>query len=141
MARPTPPILAVDATGVGLAVVQILRRAKLPISRLVPITITSGHTTNQRPDGGFNVPKAELVSSTQSPLQGKRLTIAPALKEAKTLRTELSNFKVKINLASATESFEAWREGQHDDLVLAVCMAVWLGEQGGARLTADMFYL
>jgi hypothetical protein len=74
------------------------------------------------------VPKKELVATAQSALQGSRLTIAAKLKEAGTLKKELQNFKVKINIASATESFEAWREGDHDDLVLSCCLAVWFGE-------------
>jgi hypothetical protein len=130
-----------DESGVGVGVVQILRRAKLPIASLKGIVITSGHQANMRPAGGYNVPKRELVSAAQSALQGKRLMIAPAMKEAKTLRQELSTFKVKINTASVTESFEAWRSGEHDDLVLAVCLAVWFGERGGQRLGAEHFYL
>jgi hypothetical protein len=42
----------------------------------------------------------------------------------------MQNFKAKIT-ASANETFEAWREGQHDDLVLAVALAVWGGENLG----------
>ncbi|SRR5579883_548424 len=135
-ALPTRPTLVADETGVGIGVLQILRRAPLPVSGIRGITITSGHSVNLRPDGGYCVPKKELVASTQSLLQGKRLLIAPALREAKTLRQELSNFKVKINVASATESFEAWRAGQHDDLVLAVCLAVWYGEHCQKDLVA-----
>jgi hypothetical protein len=131
-AVPGPPVLVADETGVGVGVVQILRRANLPISSLVGITITAGHEASPRPSSGWNVPKKELVAAAQSALQGHRLVIAPALREARTLRQELSNFKVKINIASATESFEAWREGQHDDLVLACCLAVWQGEQAFA---------
>jgi hypothetical protein len=123
------PVLVADETGVGVGVVQILRLANLPIQSLLGVTITAGHHANPRPQGGWNVPKKELVASAQSALQGHRLVIAPALREARTWRKELSNFKVKINIASATESFEAWREGQHDDLVLACCLAVWQGEQ------------
>ena len=83
----------------------------------------------------------ELVSVTQSALQGKRLAVSPKLKEGKTMQKELRTFKSKINVASMTESYVAWREGDHDDLVLAVCMAVWFGEQGGWELTPGMFYL
>jgi hypothetical protein len=30
----------------------------------------------------------------------------------------------------AEQSLEAWREGPHDDLVLAVALAAYFGEQG-----------
>jgi hypothetical protein len=41
---------------------------------------------------------------------------------------ELGAFRVKIT-ASANETFEAWRERDHDDLVLAVAMAAWVGQR------------
>ena len=37
---------------------------------------------------------------------------------------------MKITLA-ANETFSAWRERDHDDLVLAVALASWVGEQEG----------
>ena len=50
-----PPLpgccLAVDATGVGRAVVDLFRQARLS-ARLVPITITSGHDAS-RAGGGW----------------------------------------------------------------------------------------
>jgi len=39
------------------------------------------------------------------------------------------SFKVKINLKTAHDSYEAWREGQHDDLVLFVALAAWFAER------------
>jgi hypothetical protein len=131
------PALAVDATGVGVAVVSILKKAKLPVARTVPVTITGGHgVTDSKIPGGYNVPKKELVSVAQSALQSGRLQIVPKLKEAKTLRAELQNFKVKVSLAGS-ESFEAWREGQHDDLVLSCCLALWFGEHADRRLVVS----
>jgi hypothetical protein len=44
------------------------------------------------------------------------------------LVTELRAFKVKIT-AAANETFESWRERDHDDLVLAVALACWLGQR------------
>jgi hypothetical protein len=37
--------------------------------------------------------------------------------------------EVKINIATGHDSYEAWREGDHDDLVLAVALACWTGER------------
>jgi hypothetical protein len=58
----------------------------------------------------------------------KRITVAKDLPLTKTLESELGTFKVKIT-GAANETYEAWREGQHDDLVLAVAMAAWLGQR------------
>ena len=45
------------------------------------------------------------------------------------LMKELQTFRVKIR-TSANETFESWRERDHDDMVLAVALAVWMGEHG-----------
>jgi hypothetical protein len=131
------PVLVPDATGVGVGVVDILRKASLPIRQLVPVVITGGHSVSKGTRGGWNVPKRELVAVTQSALQGDRLIISPKLQEAATLRKELSTFKSKISLAG-NESLAAWREKDHDDLVLSCCMAVWFGENFGRK--AKVFF-
>jgi hypothetical protein len=78
------------------------------------------------------VPKKELVSTLQVLLQARRIRVAPSLPGAQTLVRELQNFKKKFPAVS--DPFEAWREGPHDDLVLAVAIAAWLGERGLRRL-------
>jgi hypothetical protein len=119
--------LVVDQTGVGRAVVDLLRAARLPVE-LTPITITGGHNINWAQDNSVHVPKKELVGCLQVLLQARRLKIAGRLPEAKLLERELLNFKVKITPA-AHETFGAWREGEHDDLVLAVALAAWQGQR------------
>lgn len=125
------PKLAIDATGVGRAVVDLFLNERMNAT-LLPITITAGD--NPRSDRwnysnaiGHWVPKNELVSSIRANLESGRLLIARRLKEAETLKKELMEFKVKITKA-ANETFNA-REGAHDDLVLATAMPVWVGEQ------------
>jgi len=125
--------LAVDATGVGPPVVDMLKQAHLP-GTLVPITITGGQEAS-RDGGGWHVPKRDLVSTVTVLLQSGRLKIAPALPEAPILTSELQGFSVKITTA-ANDVYGAWREGQHDDLVLAVALAVWYGERPSRRLVS-----
>jgi hypothetical protein len=126
-----PPLsgcrLAVDQTGVGRAVVDLLRRLQLPAT-LTPVTITAGHNASRSPDGSCHVPKIDLVAVLQVLLSTGRLLIAPQLREAQTLARELKSFQVKVT-AAANETFGAWREGQHDDLVLAAALACWAGER------------
>ena len=126
----TPPLfdecaLAVDATGVGVAVTDMLRNAGLHFDR---VTITSGE--NETREGSrWRVPKRDLISTCQVLLQQRRLKIAASLPEAKTLTDELLGFRYKITQASNL-TYEAWREGAHDDLVLALSLAVWEAERG-----------
>jgi len=54
----------------------------------------------------------------QIALQSGHLKIAEELALAETLRKELPSFRIKVNISTAHESYEAWREGDHDDLVL-----------------------
>lgn len=125
--------LAVDATGVGAAVVDMLRRAGLTFDA---VTITGGDTQSMDPrSGSYRVPKRDLVGGLQVLLQSGRLKIARSLEHAETLRAELLNFRVKINVATAHDSYEAWREGDHDDLVLAAALACWEATRPGPVMT------
>jgi hypothetical protein len=122
--------LAVDQTGVGRAVVDMLFDAlRGRVACLFyPITITAGHAVTSGESGSLHVPKKELVGTLQVLLQARRLQVARTLPEAAVLVKELENFRAKVTTAR-DEAFESWREGQHDDLVLAVALAAWLGEQ------------
>jgi hypothetical protein len=51
--------------------------------------------------------------------------VARGLKLWGVLRKELQNFRRKVNLRTAHTSYEHWREGDHDDLVLACALACW----------------
>jgi len=121
----TPPlkgnhVLAVDATGVGVAVTGMLSEAGLSFKG---VTITGGDREHH--DGNsYRVPKRDLIAQAQVLLQNRRLKVVPTLAEAATLTQELTNFRYKIS-ASGHDSYEAWREGDHDDLVLALALAVW----------------
>jgi hypothetical protein len=128
-------VLGVDATGVGRAVCDLFRAANMPV-QLVPITMTNGHQVTGEPRLGLNVPKKDLVTCAQVLFQSRRLRIARELALADVLIQELNNFRVKITTA-ANEVFEAWRERDHDDLVLALALACWLGE--GKAPLGDQF--
>jgi hypothetical protein len=120
------PILAVDATGCGRPVVEMIAGEE-PAAWLKPVLITAGHSVSQGDDGYWHIAKVQLVSVLQATLQSGRLKIDAGLEFAGTLVSELKNFRVKIT-TSANQTFEAWREKDHDDLVLAVALSVWAGE-------------
>jgi hypothetical protein len=127
--------LVVDATGVGLPVTDMLwtrlRReieyTDVHITRC-NVTITGGDAVT-RTEGGVRVPKRDLVSAPLVLMQNGQLKIAEGLYLRETFVKELLNFRVKINISTAHDSYEAWREGDHDDLVLSVALACWAGER------------
>ncbi len=125
----TPPLkgktqLVVDATGVGRPVVDMLIQQGLePIA----ITITGGDQVVF--EKGWRVPKRDLVGCVQILLQTSRLKFAEQIPAVPALVQELLAFRVKIDPLTAHDSYGAWREGAHDDLVLAVAVAAWWGQR------------
>jgi hypothetical protein len=116
----------IDATGVGRPVVDMIRQAKL---EPVPITIHGGDQISY--ENGWRVPKRDLVSIVQVGLQTERLKFAAELPHVSTLVQELLAFRVKISEAGH-DTYGSWREGAHDDLVLALACAVWWANREAA---------
>lgn len=130
--------LSIDETGVGKPVIDMFwEKGLTPFG----ITITGvGQATNKakkvlKENGMFitpsvrdqytwSIPKRDLVADISICLQNHILKIASSLPEHKTLINELMNFKVTIS-QKGHDSYEAWREGIHDDMVLATALALW----------------
>jgi hypothetical protein len=126
----TAPLLVMDATGAGEPVCDMINdhlRAAAAEGGSVRVTITAGLAVSWPGVGRCHVAKKVLVDTLQPVLGNNRLHVAAALVEAPALRRELGTFTVKLT-AAGNESFEAWRERDHDDLVLAVALAVWAAE-------------
>ena len=121
--------LVIDATGVGRPVLDMFLEAELGIA-VTGVTITGGQTVT-RTDDGYAVPKRLLASTLQVLLQSGRLRFTAGSPLTRTLADELQNFRVKISLGGH-DSYGAgddWRDGNHDDLVLAASLACWFGER------------
>ena len=114
--------LVLDATGVGKPVLDMFKRAKLPC-RIVPVTITGGDRQTCESDH-WRVPKRDLITGLMVLFQAQKIDISGHLPEAKTFIRELGGMRVKISL-DGNDKYGAWREGEHDDLVLAAALACW----------------
>jgi hypothetical protein len=125
-----PVCLALDATGVGRPVYDMfLAELGWVSGGLLPVVIHGGADEHHH-SGVARVPKRELVSRAVKLLQKRELKIATTLPFAETLIGELKAFRLKINVNTGHDSYEAWRERDHDDLVLALCIALWAAEKG-----------
>lgn len=125
----------VDRTGVGRPVGDMLSETDLTPARLQLATITGGDTVTHDPDGGLRVPKRDLASSIMLALENGVLAIAAGLPLAETLVAEVINFRPTIS-AAGHDSYGAasdWRQGNHDDLLLATSLAVWFAERRNTR--------
>jgi hypothetical protein len=117
--------LVIDITGVGKPVFEMFTYAGIsPLG----VFITAGMAETS--DGAIcGVPKLTLVSRLQALLHEGRLKILRELAEADTLVRELQDFRVEFSAAGHL-TFNA-RSGKHDDLVLALAIAVWRAHGGG----------
>jgi hypothetical protein len=126
--------LVVDCTGVGRPVVDMLRAVPAFKDRIVAITITAGSTARfDKLSCSFHVPKIDLVGALQSAMGNNTLKVAARLDHARTLLDEMMSFKVKIDLKTGNESFEAWRSRDHDDLVLGLAVAMWFAKRARVK--------
>lgn len=116
-----PPTLVVDNTGVGIAVTDLLKEQGLTF---IAVTITGGDLTHKT-KGTWRVPKRNLVGALEVPFHTGKLKVAEGLTLWPTLKEELLNFRRKVDLRTAHDSYEHWRESDHDDLVLATALACW----------------
>ena len=119
------PELLVDATGVGRPVVDLFRERGL---RHKAITITGGQAVTST-GGGYGVPKRDLIGALEVPFHSRRLKVAAGLHLWETLRQELQSFRRKVSLTTGNDTYEHWRESDHDDLVLAAALACWGAER------------
>ena len=126
-----PPCLVVDETGVGAAVVEMiptaLGKANVP-GGMVAVTITAGSavTLTAGQAGRWRVAKKQLASVLVRLFQSRRLNIVK-LAETAVLLKEAQAFSIKITPAG-NETYESWRENDHDDLVLALALSCWAAE-------------
>src|SRR5216683_3150394 len=116
--------LAIDFNGVGRPVFDMFRYAGISPTGVL---ITGGTAETQ--DGQIcSVPKLSLISRLQALLHEGRLRIHREIPDAAALVRELQDFRVEFTAAGHI-TFNA-RVGRHDDLVLALAIAVWVAHGG-----------
>jgi hypothetical protein len=123
LTRATP--FVVDRTGVGRPVVDMFTEAGVEPES---ITIHGGDEVNTTEYRHYRVPKRDLIHTLLKLYQKGVFKVAPGISLAGAMVNELVNFQLKVNIATGHDSYEALRESIHDDLVLAVAMAVWYAE-------------
>jgi hypothetical protein len=109
--------LTVDATGVGAPVIDMLNAARLgcPVRA---VTITGGERAS-----GQCVPKQDLMAELLVLLEKRKLSIG-TLREGPRLVKELGDVRAHVS-ASGRTRLGAERNGEHDDLTIALALACW----------------
>jgi hypothetical protein len=114
--------LAVDATGVGAPVVDMLRAARLGCD-IAAVNITGGDRLH-RSGSTWNIPKRDLLAVMQLSLENGDLRIPRDLRHLSSLLRELADFRSTAN-PSGYVRLGADASGEHDDLVIAISLACW----------------
>jgi hypothetical protein len=112
--------LVIDESGVGRPVGDMFAQAGL---RPIRVSITSGSDAEKKGSLRWSVAKSLLVSGVDAALQASTLRSAKELGEAHALHEELKDFR--RHLSSTGRATYQTRVGKHDDLVLAVAIALW----------------
>jgi hypothetical protein len=111
----------VDATGVGQPVVDLLREAR-PKLRITAVTFTGGNEMDvSLGSKRGSLPKSYMVSRLQALFAVGRVEL-PDTPETEALISELQDYEVRVS-DSGRESYGAFKEGAHDDLVTALGLA------------------
>ena len=124
--------LTVDATGLGVPVVELLSAAQMGTRAITAVTITGGNRARQASGFGlgehWNVPKVDLIGGLQVALERGELKIVKAMRESGTLVRELIRMRTRRRKAAAEDGDGgAWFDSgtEHDDLVLGVSLGCW----------------
>ena len=112
--------VAVDATGVGAPVVDLLRAARLGC-QVMAVSITGGERESQT-GSGWNVPKRDLIGGVQVLLERGELKISRKLQDSWTLVKELLDVRMTLSGAGKVR-LGADGSGEHDDLAIALAVA------------------
>jgi hypothetical protein len=117
-----PPKVYVDVTGVGDAMVDLLKKCDIRrVGSLRPCRFVAGDRFNDS-SSEYLIGKAHFASRLQILAESKRIHL-PQIPEAQTLAQEMLDFDIDVDETSGKATFGAIRPGTHDDLVCALGLA------------------
>jgi phage FluMu gp28-like protein len=115
--------VAVDATGLGAPVVEMLRGSGLGCE-IAAVTITGGERETELAGDAWNVPKRDLITGLQMLVERGELRIAGNLKGVGALVRELVDIRLTAREGGGVR-MGADGAGEHDDMAIAVALGCW----------------
>jgi hypothetical protein len=119
--------LVLDATGVGAAVWDLFSQQRLPVE-LSGVVLGAGRAESSS-GGKAVVPKLELVDGVRVAMEAGQLFFAAGAAGVDLLIDELSQLEASFR-ESGSVMVEA-RAGAHDDLAIALMLALWAARKRG----------
>lgn len=121
--RERPPEFVLDATGVGVAVRDMMAAKGI---RPKAVTITVGEAYS-RVGSQIHIGKARLIGTFLGAFDAGKVRVNPNMPIWPALEREMLSFRAEMS-AQGRAKFEA-EQGEHDDMLFALAMAVWYGEE------------
>lgn len=130
-------LLVFDRTGVGGAVADLVQRefreGRLGLTthgcKPIGLTFVAGFAAERGAQGYFGettAHKGDVIRRMVMLLNTGRLILPPGLPGGEQLEKELRAYTVKQHKNTGSEYTEAKRESDHDDMVIALALSVWV---------------
>lgn len=131
--------LILDQSGVGQAVFEMADNLGLNPSGIV---ITSGQHSRVDESGTLLVPRVQLLSATVVAYENGQVRIPEELPLRSELEAELMNLQLQVRRKSGAETIDQATTATHDDLAIAVSLAIWsaLNEFSTETVYADRLH-
>jgi hypothetical protein len=104
--------LLIDATGIGHTVVELIRKNQTK-AHIQPVTLTNGHVDRRLKDGYLSLPRPDMLNSLKMVFELGNIKMEPSAPGFVDMERELIQFQPSGD------------QQEHDDLVMAMAMAVW----------------
>ncbi len=121
--RAQPPEFLLDATGVGVAVRDMLKAKGV---RAKAVTITSGETLS-RQGANIHLGKARLIGKFLGAFDAGKVHVNPNMPIWPQVEREMLSFRAEMS-SQGRVKLEA-EPGENDDMLFALAMTVWYGEE------------
>jgi hypothetical protein len=104
--------LLIDATGIGHTVVELIRQNQTK-AHIQPVMLTNGHVERHLKDGYLSLPRPDMLNSLKMVFELGNIKMEPSSPGFVDMERELIQFQ------------PSGEQQEHDDLVMAMAMAVW----------------
>lgn len=121
--RAQPPEFLLDATGVGVAVRDMLAAKGV---RMKAVTITAGEAFS-RQGPIYHVGKARLIGKFLGAFDAGKVHVNPNMPIWPQVEREMLSFRAEMS-SQGRVKLEA-EPGENDDMLFALAMTVWYGEE------------
>lgn len=130
--------LIFDATGVGVAVAEMLRHVN-GFKQIIPLTISGGDKIKSK-SGWVVAGKSLLLSDLHQVVLQQRLRTPENNKDFDKLKKQLTSLRVEDTISGYYKTVDDRSSGHHSDLLMSLAMAISHGEYLASKFRRSMAF-